>query len=121
MRRLALLLPLLLLVNCGASYNSRPMTGSSGKQATATWNVTGISWGLVQAGASMLDTVTVRNSGAFPLTGTVRLGSTCSPAFSIVSGGGAYTLAPGAARSVVLRFAPTDSMTTTYNCSVESR
>ena len=66
-----------------------------------------IDFGSVTVGQSSTDqTITIRNqaSSTGTLTGTV---GTLSLPFSVISGGGAFSLAPGASKSVVVRFSPT--------------
>lgn len=87
--------------------------------AFARWNITGtpppeqatlrlspgrIDFTELVAGRYAEEIVTLTNvSGTATLTGTV--GSLAAP-FSIESGGGTFTLGPGASRSVTIRFAP---------------
>lgn len=106
-------------VAVAAVYNSLNITGKGGKPATAEWIPTTADWGYVEVGTSTDKTFRLKNSGKTQLVGNITLGVGCSPVFTIVSGGGTYSLAPGVSRDVVIRFAPTDT-TATYNCVVSS-
>lgn len=65
-------------------------------------------YGPVTVGASSFQTFTVRNDGAQNLTvGSTTLGGLNANQFSIESGGGSFTLAPGGSRMVVVGFRPT--------------
>jgi hypothetical protein len=66
----------------------------------------GLAFGDVNIGSVMDASFTITNMGCETLTGTV---SESCPEFSILSGGGAYSLAPGAVRTVTVRFAPTST------------
>lgn len=64
--------------------------------------------GIVFVGSGQTDrSVTFQNSGTTDLSFSIGLSG--SGAFSIVSGGGAVTLAPSTTHTVTVRFAPTDS------------
>jgi Abnormal spindle-like microcephaly-assoc'd, ASPM-SPD-2-Hydin/Matrixin len=66
-----------------------------------------LSFGTIRPGASVDRTLRVTNSGtaALNVMGTPVLGAD-SIDYLVVSGGGAFTLAPGAGRDLVVRFAP---------------
>ena len=69
-------------------------------------NVSSIDFGEVDAGESADQTAEIRNTGDGVLLGEVTL--TGSAAFTIVSGGGIFSLDKGATREVTVRFAPED-------------
>jgi hypothetical protein len=66
---------------------------------------TELDFGTLLVGSSATQNVTLQNVGSCPLTGTVAFDGTAD-GFTITAGGGAYTLAPGAVRTVTIRFAP---------------
>lgn len=78
-------------------------------------STTTLPYGLVTPNTSKNLFFTITNTGNADLSGTVSLGGGCS-AFSFVSGGGSYTLAPNAMRTVIVAFTPTD--TNTYQCTI---
>lgn len=65
-----------------------------------------LDYGTLAVGSSAEQTVTITNTGSCPVSGTVVFDG-AADGFAIVSGGGAYTLNPGGARTVVVRFSPT--------------
>ncbi len=69
-----------------------------------TFTPEGLGFGAVARGSTSSRTLTVRNQGVGPLTGTV--GALPAP-FEVAEGAGAYALDPGAARDVVVTFSPT--------------
>ena len=83
---------------------------------------TSVDFGSVVIGQSVDQTVTITNqsSSTATLTGNVE---TLSSPFSVVSGGGAFSLAPGASQTVVVRFSPTaagpasGNLTITHNAT----
>jgi hypothetical protein len=84
-----------------------PPLVSSGSAAVGECIVspTTLDFGTINVGAtSASKTFTIRNPSAVPLSGSVD--ESCAD-FSIVSGGGAFALAPGDSVSVSVRFAPT--------------
>jgi len=74
-----------------------------------------LDFGTVTAGSSADDTFTITNIGSGTLAGTV--GETCDH-YSIVSGGGPYSLAAGEFVDVTVRFEPTVSGT--HLCTIET-
>ncbi len=64
-----------------------------------------VSFGQVMTGATSERTVAVSNTGTATLS--VSSAATSGSGFSVVSGGGSFTLAAGATRQVVVRFSPT--------------
>jgi PKD repeat protein len=80
-------------------------TGSGGLALPACEvEPTSINFGDVLLGVAKDRSFTITNIGTITLNGTVS--ETCSH-YSIVSGAGSYTLAPGAIRTVTVRFRPT--------------
>jgi len=72
-----------------------------------------VDFGDVTLGDSKTERFRIRNSGCEDMS--VAIGTPC-PGFSIVSGGGSYTLAPGESRDVFVEFAPTSCGS--YTCIV---
>lgn len=70
------------------------------------WLSWGPDFGTVPVGTDRLRTLIITNTGGGTLTGSV--GESCSQ-FSVVSGGGSYSLGAGQTRNVTVRFAPTSS------------
>ena len=107
--------------DCSFPVAVRNVTGNSGTM-TADFYVAGpscqvapasLDFGTVTVGDFVDDTFTITNNGIGTLNGTV--GETCSH-YSIVSGGGAYSLGAGQSVVVTVRFEPTVSGT--HNCTV---
>lgn len=66
-----------------------------------------LDFGDVRVGESAVRTFTVHNVAVLPITGDARLSAgSDSMGFSIIQGGGPYTIAPGQSRDVSVRFAP---------------
>ena len=82
-----------------------PVVGE-GQVPEISVNVSSIDFGEVDAGESADQTAEIRNTGDGALFGEVTL--TGSAAFTIVSGGGIFSLDAGATREVTVRFAPED-------------
>ena len=74
---------------------------------------TSLDFGTVDVGSTADRTFTITNNGTGTLAGTVT--ESCDH-YQVVSGGGAYSLAPAAVRTVTVRFAPTASGT--HACTV---
>ncbi len=76
-----------------------------------------VGYGVVPIGQSSDQNITIANCGSTSFSGMVAL--TCSD-FSVISGGGVFTLAPLATRVVIVRFTPTttDLSTCSMNASV---
>ena len=74
-----------------------------------------IDFGTVFTGSSKDSSFTITNNGGGTLSGTV---SEPCPHYSIVSGGGAYSLGAGQSVVVTVRFAPT--VAGTRNCTIET-
>ena len=70
-------------------------------------------FGQVATNDSADRTLTIRNAGSVPLSGDVML--SCA-AFTVLSGGGSFTLSPGQSRSVTVRFLPATAGT--YACNL---
>ncbi|HVP58897.1 MAG TPA: choice-of-anchor D domain-containing protein [bacterium] len=71
-----------------------------------------INFGSVAVGSHADSSFTITNTGGGTLTGTVS--ETCDH-YSILSGGGAFSLGAGESRTVAVRFAPTSAGTKTCN------
>ena len=94
------------------------VTMDSGKTCTATFelipdiDVQPESWdyGSVNVGSTSDKSFTVQNTGTATLnvSGTTLVGTDAGQ-FAILSGGGAFSLAPGTSRTVTVRFAPTSA------------
>jgi hypothetical protein len=67
-----------------------------------------LDFGIVPVGAFKDLTLTLQNIGSGVLSGSAGVvpDSTCSPAFSIVSGAGAFAVCPGESHPVTVRFTP---------------
>ncbi|MEZ4647679.1 MAG: hypothetical protein R3E97_02640 [Candidatus Eisenbacteria bacterium] len=93
-----------LLSACGRDSATAPEPAG-----TVTVSETSLSFGSVTAGSattgSFRITADAANSGQ--VSGSVRLGAESDAVFSISSGGGDYSLAPGESQTVLIRFAPT--------------
>ena len=92
------------LAACGRDAATGPE-----ETGTVTISDASLNFGPTTAGSvvtrSFRITADAANSGA--VSGSVRLGSESDPVFSISSGGGDYSLAPGESQTVLVRFAPT--------------
>ena len=66
-------------------------------------STTVLDFGTITTGDTAERTVTISNSGTAPLSGEAIVG--CVP-YSLVSGGGAFTVSPGGRHDVVVRFSP---------------
>jgi centrosomal CEP192-like protein len=62
-----------------------------------------LDFGTVAVSGSAVRSVTVSNFGSAPLTGTATI--SCA-GYQLVSGGGAFSIAPGESRSITIRFSP---------------
>ncbi|MFC1799715.1 choice-of-anchor D domain-containing protein [Candidatus Eisenbacteria bacterium] len=71
-----------------------------------------LDFGDVYVGCSKVDSFTITNTGTCLLTGSVSGGA--SSHYSILSGGGAYSLPAAEARMVTVEFAPSSAGTQTY-------
>lgn len=76
-------------------------------------DITTLDFGTVLLGSSADRTFQISNTGGGTLSGTIT--ESCET-YSLVSGGGAFSLANGASRSVTVRFTPTSE--TQYTCAV---
>ncbi len=72
-------------------------------------------FGTMTLGSSVDTTFTMTNLGCNPVSGTIS--ETCAD-YSIISGGGAYSLNPGQSRVVTLRFSPT--VCGTRSCTIDT-
>jgi len=106
--RLALLAPLLSPALLGCSDLGDPL------RLVCELSVPSLDFGAVTVGGSAERTFTLRNSGTAPLAGNLAL--SCAH-YEVVSGGGAFVLAPGEARAVTVRFAP--GAAGSFGCSLD--
>ena len=102
-------------VSTGTSCSSVSCSGYAPEPPQCQVSPTSLDFGTVNVGSSTDRTFTITNSGGGTLTGSVS--ESCSH-YSIVSGGGSYSLGAGQSRTVTVRFAPTSSGTKT--CSVST-
>ncbi len=91
-------------LDLGGACQDLPMTGRGTAAETCTLNPSNLDFGEITVGESAERTFTLTHSGSGTLTGSIAV--SCD-AFSIVSGGGDYSLASGASRVVTVRFSPT--------------
>lgn len=82
--------------------------------AILVWEPSSLAFGDVDVGAYRDLTAVLRNTGQRQATGSIALGSQCESAYSILSGGGGFTLNPGQTRSVTIRATPPDTLS--YPC-----
>ena len=80
-----------------------------------------VNYGSIEAGSYSDNTVTVSNDG----TGTLNVSSTAitgthSAEFSIHSGGGSFSLSPGATRNIIVRFSPSSAGTKNASLRISS-
>ncbi|NNE09242.1 MAG: choice-of-anchor D domain-containing protein, partial [Gemmatimonadetes bacterium] len=68
-------------------------------------SATSLDFGIIETATGVEQTLRVFNVGEASLTGSVSIGAPCAP-FSLVSGGGAYTIPPNDSLLVVVAFAP---------------
>lgn len=106
----AFLLAVLIGTSASAQTYPRATVNGTGRQpapppALLSWNPPLISMA-ADSGSVIQMSTTLLNSGGSPITGRVALDAACSPFFSIVAGGGVYTLGPGQPLTVTVRFAP---------------
>lgn len=100
-----------------ASAYSNELTFTLAARGTLHLSRTALSFHGVRAGSAEVRTLVVRNAGAGPLSGMV---TSPAGAFSVAAGGGAYTLAAGASKTITVRFAPTAAGHTTGSLMVTS-
>lgn len=101
-----LLAALLVLSSCQSNRISDTEGDGTGR---CRIEPTSLDFGIVGTDTSAVDTFYVRNIGDGPLSGQVR--QLCS-GFTVTAGEGAYTLAPGQRRVVVVRFEPAGAEST---------
>ena len=93
-----------------ASPISVPLSGTGGPSPPATINISvspaSIDFGSGATGQLFDQTLTITNQASSTGILAVTVGAPSAP-FSVVSGGGAFSLAPGVSQSVVVRFSPT--------------
>lgn len=100
-----------------ASAYSNELTFTLAARGTLHLSRAALSFHGVRAGSAEVRTLVVRNAGAGPLSGMV---TSPAGAFSVAAGGGAYTLAAGASKTITVRFAPTAAGHTTGSLVVTS-
>lgn len=97
--------------SCGQVTSTQAKLTVNGSSAPSiAFNTLVVEFGCVLPGATKDSTLTgvIENIGGSPLIVTsVSIGGSGASSFSIVSGGGGFTLAPNAKRTVTIRFAPT--------------
>lgn len=91
--------------------SAQPGGGVTGCQVSPT----NLDFGSVTVGGTSDRTFTITNTGTQALSGTVS--EACDP-FSIVSGGGAYTLAASEVRTVTIQYAPTSAGS--HTCTIDT-
>lgn len=101
------------LGNAGCGTVSASGTGERGPVCAI--DPGSLDFGSVDVGATAERSFTIRNSGGGTLTGSIS--ENCD-AYSIVSGGGAYSLGENQFRSVTVRFAPTSEGS--QSCTIET-
>jgi enediyne biosynthesis protein E4 len=87
-----------------AKVSYQPVDSMGFEGATCEVHPTSLDFGIIIVGSYRDTAFVIVNSGSSPLSGSVTEGC---PDYSIVSGGGAYSLAPGESLIVLVRFAPT--------------
>lgn len=101
----------------GSACPSVSCTGTGDPPPACGVSTTSLAFGNVLVGASLDKSFTITNTGGGTLSGTVSLTS-CSPEFSFVTGGGAYSLTAGQSRTVTVRYTPSGSGTDA--CTIET-
>ncbi|MFH1841776.1 MAG: M6 family metalloprotease domain-containing protein, partial [bacterium] len=108
--------------DCSTTISVTNITGSTGTMtadfygpASCQTSPLSLDFGTVAVGGYADDTFTITNTGGGTLTGSVT--ASCSH-FSVISGGGGYSLNSGQSRVVTVRFEPTASGT--HYCTVET-
>jgi cytochrome c551/c552 len=97
-----------LAVLAGCSDLGDPLTPACEVSATA------LDFGQVAVNDSVELVLVIRSTGSAPLSGNATL--SC-PAFTLISGGGRFVIAPGQSRSLVVRFLPTTAGL--YTCTLD--
>ncbi len=106
----------------GTDCDPVTLTGTGEAPPTCAVDPGSLDFGTRAAGTDSTASFVLGNSGGGTLTGTVAL-SGCS-GFTLVSGGGAYSLGAGQTRTVTVRFAPVEpgdyacTVTTGQDCTV---
>jgi immune inhibitor A len=108
--------------DCSNTVAVRKISGSTGTMTADLYgsadgqvSPANLDFGNVAVGSFADDSFTITNTGSGTLTGTVS--ESCSH-FSIVSGGGSYSLNSGQSRVVTVRFQPT--VAGPHNCSIDT-
>ena len=99
--------------NRSSPYNI-PLSGTGVSPPAITVSPTSWNYGNVTVGSNSSKSFTLTNTGDRTLTGSVN---ESSDQFSITSGGGNFSLGPGAQKSITVRFAPTSSGSKSTNLS----
>jgi len=101
------------LAYAAAVYVAHPIMGwGVAADPISKWYPASTSFGGVIAGTTADRTIRLKNVGRDGLTGSIRVDPACNTAgvYSVMSGGGTYTLNNGQSREVVIRFAPADTI-----------
>lgn len=99
--------------SCGEVTTTQAKLTVNGSSAPSIgFNLLTVDFGCVLQGTTKDSTLTgvIENIGGNPLiVSSVTIGGTGAASFSIISGGGGFTLAPNDKRTITIRFAPTVS------------
>jgi hypothetical protein len=98
-------------------YKRHHITGTGSKPPTVEWYPESTDFGYVEIGTSITKVVRIKNSGNGVLQGVIALSPDCPNVYTIVSGGGPYSLSKGESKLITIQFEPTDS-TATYECDM---
>jgi len=97
------------------TYCSNVSCAGTGAAPVCSVTPTSLAFGTVCTGEYLDKTFTIENTGGCVLSGSVS--ESCAY-YSIVSGGGSYSLTTGQTRTVTVRYAPTT--TGSHNCTIET-
>ncbi|MGC9445078.1 MAG: choice-of-anchor D domain-containing protein, partial [Candidatus Methanospirareceae archaeon] len=98
--------------NCADDYSS--LTGGGEELPTIELTPAIYSFGTVQEGQCSAEySFTLTNTGGGTATGSVSLTGTQATQFTITSGGGSFSLGPGASKTIKVKFCPTSAGTKT--------
>jgi Cep192 domain 4/HYDIN/CFA65/VesB-like, Ig-like domain/Protein of unknown function (DUF1573) len=118
---LAVILTAITLTNC-AGYTSAASTGSTGSADPGTGilsaSATTLSFGSVAMGSTAVQSMSVTNTGTQAVN--ITQASISGPAFTVMSGSGAATLAVGQSATVQIQFAPTAAAAATGDLVISS-
>ncbi len=102
-------------VGLGTQCDAVSLTGTGEALSACVVQPPGFDFGIVEAGTESTTTLQLTNTGGGTLTGTVSL-SQCA-GFTLVSGGGDFSLGADQSRSITVRFFPTAAGP--YSCQLE--